>query len=398
MKIQEYKKDINGVVWGYCGIRVCHAYARFYNFGDNALAYGVKNVFQKYFSPYTRYMNSDVHSTIYNRRKINEINSVADLFLVGGGGLIHSKDKYWMFNMANIDIQRVRCPMVFYGLGYNNFSTYELNTKIKKNIQKIAKKSLAFSVRNDESCERLLKEGMIFDEVPDPGFFVDGNHPRPEIAGRYVMLQIAYDAPKDRQINEKTFVNEIVAICNNLIERGYTVVLAPHCWTDIDISRLIVDTLNNQHVIIWDWFSIIREENTTIGLGYYKYADFVIAMRGHAQICPIGMGVPVISIINHPKHLGILRNLNLMDLYVSVNDNEVSTKIISMIDIVEKNRNKIKAKYETLMDKLTDQTRNWVIKVQKRYSDWLYGKNSLSETNKKRLCSFILPNINNKDT
>jgi polysaccharide pyruvyl transferase WcaK-like protein len=307
--LTSYKKDIKSCVWGNFGFKICHAYAQNYNFGDNALAYGVKNAFLKYFSNVARFEDIDVHSTVFDKHVIKKINNTYDLFLIGGGGLIHTVEKeFWLFNMANRDISRVRIPMVFFGLGYNNFQGKPLHPRAIDNVKLLQRAAVSFSIRNDGSVGRLRESGLDFAEVPDPGFFVDGNHPKPDIKGDYVILQLANDAPELRNVNQE-FVDNIVKICKTLVRKKYTVVLAPHCYPDIWISNEVVSKCNSKKVVSWDWCHFIRKDCVAEGLGYYKYAKFVLAMRGHAQICPMGMNVPVISMINHPKHLGSSRGL-----------------------------------------------------------------------------------------
>ena len=75
-----YKKDVYNTVFGGDKFKILHANARFYNFGDNALAYGVENLFLQYFSNNCQFIKEDVHSTIFDRYKIEEINKKYDLF------------------------------------------------------------------------------------------------------------------------------------------------------------------------------------------------------------------------------------------------------------------------------------------------------------------------------
>ena len=368
MSITLYKQSVYNAVWTNKGFKISHAYARYYNFGDNALAYGVKNIFLKYFAPDARFRNYDVHETVFYKQKIMEMNNFSDLFLLGGGGLIHTfGSDYWLFNLHEDDIKYLTKPMCFFGLGYNNFNTLDLPQGSIDNIRALKEKAIAFSVRNDGSKDRLDKIGLSLDEVPDPGFFVDGNHPRPEIKGRYVLVQIAYDAPEERQLKNDKFVFNMILICRFLIKKGYTVVLTPHCFPDIKVSQQIVSEINNCKCFSWDWFRIIREDNVIEGLGYYKHASFIIAMRGHAQICPIGMKVPVISIINHPKHLGILKKLNCDDMAVGVSEVDFVQKVKNQIVFVEKHHRAIVDKYNRIMEQLTTDVNLYLTSLRKIY-------------------------------
>lgn len=370
MTIEQYKNHINSCVWSNCGLKIAHAYAQFYNFGDNALAYGVQNLFQKYFAYNSRFIIYDVHSTIFDKEILSKISNECDLLVVGGGGLIHtSESKYWLFNMDDKDIKFLKKPIIFFGLGYNNFSM-PLHYEAIKNIKKLAESYLVFSVRNDGSKERLSEFGLNFMEIPDPGFFVDGNHPRPQINGEYIIIQIAYDSNSDRNVDNNYFYKNMIDICKKIISLNFTIVLTPHCHPDIDISQKIYKDINNERCIMWDWFKIIRHDHTIEGLGYYKHAYCVIAMRGHAQICPIGMITPVISICNHPKHYGILNKIGINDNIFSVTDKNLSENIINSILHLKNDKSTILYKYESIIHKMNNQIENFIFEINSKYQNY----------------------------
>lgn len=366
-ELKKYKKLIYNCVWDN-GFKIVHAYAKHYNFGDNALAYGVKNMISKYLTPDARYENIDVHTTIFNKNVISNINK-ANLFLVGGGGLIDTfttENKYWLFNLEDKDIHFLKTPLVFYGLGYNNFENVNLNKKTIKNLKNLINKSISFSVRNDGTRDRLLKEGLDLKEIPDPGFFCNGNHPKPEIDGKYMMIQLAFDSLKQRKIDKSILLDNIVKTCSELLKKNYSIVLAPHCYPDISISKEIVDLLNNPKVIMWNWYEIIKEENVSLGLGYYKYASFVIGMRGHSQICPIGMGTPVISLINHPKHLGLLKKINQTDFVVNITNETFDKTLIEFVNIIEDKHDEIVKNNKLLTQQLEHQTQLHIEEIKEK--------------------------------
>ena len=346
-----YKKDIYNTV--FCGdkFKILHANARFYNFGDNALAYGVETLFLRYFRNDCQFIKEDVHSTIFDKYKIEEINQKYDLLLIGGGGLIDTfsnpENEYMLFTINQDALIKLSLPMICFSWGFNNFQNSKLPTGAINNLKGIADKSASFSVRNDGSKERLTEYGFNFDEIPDPGFFCYGNHPKPEIDGEYVLIQLAYDAPKERFLDDN-FVQNIIQVCKKLLKSGYEVILAPHTLPDIEICKHLKETVADKNLMVWNWYEIIREDNVSAGLGYYTHAKFVIAMRGHGQIIPIGMNVPVISIINHPKHLGLLKKIGQEDLSVKINDESFIEDIFEKIEVVEKNYAQIKGEYKKI--------------------------------------------------
>ena len=158
--------------------------------------------------------------------------------------------------------------------------------------------------------------------------------------------------------------------------KGYDIVFTPHCFLDIDISYRLKQALHNSSVYIWNWYKIIREDNVLEGLGYYKNAKFVIAMRGHAQICPIGMNIPVISLINHPKHLGLLRKLDLDFYTANICNKNFSDRVIMLIEYLEKNRLELVEKYMQINKKFYTEMQTYIKTLVDSYDKIKYQRSS----------------------
>lgn len=351
-------------------INVYHIYARQYNFGDYALGVGLRNIFLRYFKPNILFKPIDIHTLEFDRQFIDKVNKDADLVVVGGGGLIHGfAGDRWMLNLPSELIPEIKVPMLFYGLGYNQFrGEAELSEEIITNLRLLKEKALAFSVRNDKSKEELLRLGLEFDQVPDSGFFVNENIPSRPIKEKYVIIQLAYDMKERRSIQDNSIIEHFAEISKFLLLRGYKVVFCPHVRKDSEISDRIIKRVNRpDQVFSWDWYQMIREANTSLGLSYYKHAEFTISMRGHAQICPIGLGTPVISVISHRKNIDLLKELELEKYSVEIGDIELSQKIKLLVEDVERNREEIKARYQTINEELTKQAQEYLEELSKKF-------------------------------
>lgn len=326
-----------------------HVYARYYNFGDYALGIGVRNLFSKYFNPEMLFKLNDVHSLVFDENTVEQLNSSADLLLVGGGGLIHgfAGDK-WMLRIPDELIPKIKIPFIVYGVGYNQFrGEGDIHPLIVENIRNIQENCLSFSVRNDGSRDEMLKLGLDLPEVPDPGFFVDGDYPRPPIEGDFVLLQLANDMKHARGFDDSVLLSHLDEICRYLLRKGYKVVLCPHVRTDDILGRQLITRMGNpEGISSWDWFDIMRDENNYKGLAYYKHAKLVIGMRGHAQICAAGMLTPVITLVNHRKHLDLIKKQQLPEHYVEVTDPRLSDKVIMMLDDIQTNYQTIRTAYK----------------------------------------------------
>ena len=83
-------------------------------------------------------------------------------------------------------------------------------------------------------------------------------------------------------------------------------------------------------------------------------------MRGHAQICPMGMNVPVISMINHPKHLGLLKQLGFDKYAVFVQDEKFVEKVTDLISDIETHYSSIKKSLKQNMDVLNNRVADFL--------------------------------------
>src|SRR5690606_36726018 len=116
------------------------------------------------------------------------------------------------------------------------------------------------------------------------------------------------------------------------LAKRYKVIYAPHVPDDVSISKEIVDGISNAEV--WD-FGRFAFDHSDEAVGFYKYAEFAIAMRGHGQIVPICFNTPVIALENHPKHRGLMEELDLLDFNVKVDTADFKQTLQSKIQKLE---------------------------------------------------------------
>jgi polysaccharide pyruvyl transferase WcaK-like protein len=131
------------------------------------------------------------------------------------------------------------------------------------------------------------------------------------------------------------------------------VVLAPHVFEDVYLSEQIARNMKNVYVYKFSEFAFDRSDKA---IGYYKYAEFVISMRGHGQIIPISFNKPVIALENHPKHKGLMENLNLLEYCISVKERQFLKKVLSAIERIENEKDKITANLMEINRRLEGET------------------------------------------
>lgn len=342
-------------------MRILHSYCLNYNIGDYALGIGVKNLLRNYLEV-DLIGNTNLQGREFNEYYINEVvNKRYDLLVIGGGGIIHGAHwpNGWFWLIEKDLIKQIEIPFIVYGVGYNYWEEEGgIPERGRIHLEETIKRAAYFSVRNDGSAGRLFNQtGIKADVIPDPGFHIDLNTDYENFVNEpYVLIQIANDKPINRfgsLEKQQTFINDMKRITRDLAKK-YKVIYAPHVIEDVQISRDIVAGIENAEV--WD-FGYFSFDHSDKAVGYYKYAEFVLAMRGHGQILPIGFNTPVIALENHPKHRGLMEELNLLDYNVKVDSDQFYSELSKKITLLNSNKNQLKERYGQINASLDNMSR-----------------------------------------
>jgi polysaccharide pyruvyl transferase WcaK-like protein len=350
-------------------MRVLHSYCLNYNIGDYALGMGVKNLLRETFD-IDLIGETNIQGREFNKYYINEVvNKKYDLLVIGGGGIIHGAHwpNGWFWLIEKDLIKSIKIPFVIYGVGNNYFEDEAIPERAVAHLQETYKYAKYFSVRNDESYERVVSQvGFKPAEIPDPGFHVGLNKSYEKIIEEpYVIVQLANDKTKQRFKNKKLFIDGMKFNVAKLA-KNYKIIFIPHVLDDVAISNEICDGIDNAEVLKFGNFAFDHADKM---IGYYKYAEFVIAMRGHGQIVPIGFNVPVLSLQNHPKHIGLMRKLELEDYNVHVNDSKFSEHLRDGIIRMINNKEELKKKYSVINKRLISESQTAMSDIRSRLKD-----------------------------
>jgi len=341
-------------------LRILHTYCLNNNIGDYALGIGLKNLL-RYYLDVDLIGNTNIQGREFNKYYIREVvNKRYDLLVIGGGGIIHGA--HWpngWFWLIDIDIvHEIKIPFIVYGAGYNYWNE-EGGIPVRgiHHLKKTIKHARYFSVRNDGSDKRLLEQtGIEAAVVPDPGFHVNLNSNYEQVFDcPYVIIQLANDKPDHRfgsNSNKERFIIEMREVTKEL-SKNYKVIFAPHVLEDVVLSKAIAQGIEN--TLVWD-FGYFAFDHSDKAIGYYKYADFVIAMRGHGQIIPFSFNTPVISLENHPKHRRLMEKLGLLEYNVNIFGDNFGSNIKQTIEKVQLNKNELLKKYKATNNELWERT------------------------------------------
>lgn len=354
-------------------MRILHTYCLNYNIGDYALGIGVKNLLREHLDV-SFIGETNIQGREFNEYFINEVvNKRYDLLVIGGGGIIHGSHwpNGWFWLIDKDLIKQIKIPFIVYGVGYNYWEEEGgIPDRGAKHLRETINHAAYFSVRNDGSAKRIFKQtGIDAPAIPDPGFHINLNTEYTQkIKEPYVIIQIANDKPESRfgsLDNRARFIEDMRGVSEKLC-KNYKVLLAPHVPDDVSISNEIAKDLRN--VDVWD-FGYFAFDHSKESLGYYKYADFAIAMRGHGQIVPIAFNTPVIALENHPKHRGLMEELGLLDYNVKVGDANFKQNLLASITKLIENKESLESFYKIINSKLLSDSAKAFTKIKKSIND-----------------------------
>lgn len=346
-------------------MKVLHAYCLNYNIGDHVLGIGVKNLLRKYLTV-DLIAETNLQGTRFDRYYIeNVVNKRFDLLVIGGGGIIHGAHwpNGWFWLIERELIKEIKIPFIVYGVGYNYFKAEGGIPEIgRDHLRETQARAAYFSVRNDGSMERMEADlNLRMPEVPDPGFHLTEGESPDDSAGsepgekQWVIVQLADDKPEFRyrsSADRLKFIENMRGVTKKLALK-YRVLFAPHVYEDLSISRMVANGIPG--ACVWD-FSKFAFDRCGECLHFYKSAAFVLAMRGHGQIIPMGFNVPVIAMENHPKHAGLMKKVGLGEYGISIDVEGFAEKIWSLVERLENSRDSYTQRLRRLNAQFRDKT------------------------------------------
>lgn len=349
-------------------MKIAHTYCLTSNIGDYALGIGVKNIFRHLYNV-SLFADYNLQGQIFDDYFIEVINKRYDLLIIGGGGIIHGAHwpHGWFWLIEEKNIKKIKIPFIIYGAGYNYFKDeVGIPKKGVLHLKETSERATFFSVRNDGSYERLLSQtGIKSNVVADPGFWIPLDFSKNYHCNKkYIVVQLANDKPEHRFGNLKkreVFVKELTIALKKL-SKSYKVIFAPHVFEDIEISKQIADNIENSLLLDFGSYAF---DKTSDYISVYKNAEFVISMRGHGQIIPLGFEVPAISLENHSKHIGLMKDYGLERYNINILEDFLSEKLLKICDLLIKNKDSIKSIIKERNSVLLESTKKQLTNIDK---------------------------------
>ncbi|ADZ71186.1 polysaccharide pyruvyl transferase family protein [Polymorphum gilvum] len=327
-------------------LRVLHLASFVGNIGDNAMHDGACRTRADDLPFEIAYERLEIREFIHwtTRRLDDAFLSYAngfDAVIVGGDSLLQT----WRddtptgtyLDCAPDFLAGVRRPICFYGLGVDATRgvSETAMTRCRSFLDGLlADRRRLLSVRDDGSIDLVRAHlGPAYADamavIPDGGLFARPEpcpHPeRPAGTERLLAVNLAGDMPDKRFAgagggDRDAFCRAMAGMLSGVLARdpGLGLVFVPHIHSDVAI---VADTLaaldDRQRRTRVGIAPYVQGDHWSAGFDLYREADLVLAMRFHANLVPIGLGVPAIGLDTHHKIGGAFAALGLADRCVS---------------------------------------------------------------------------------
>lgn len=325
-------------------LRVLHLASFAGNIGDLANHAGARRMFGEHLGFVMQFTELEIREFYWKQRSFDDAfvdyANCFDLLIIGGGNYF----ELWVDHSAtgtSIDITperlaKLKVPTLFFALGVDTGQGYSIQSAQRFNAfmaTVLERRDLFVCVRNDGSTRAMHEvlgeyTASHIPTMPDGGFFADpaGARLADTDSGR-IGINIAgdmLDRRFDRGLDPEGFLRELAEACRAMIdaEPELRIDLIPHIWRDSALIAQLLPMIPDPY--LRRRVAVGRLEPGETGLaGFlqsYRGFDLVLGMRFHANVCPIGMGVPARGLLNYPQVERLYEEIGMDDRLIDVRD------------------------------------------------------------------------------
>lgn len=321
---------------------------------------------------------------------VDEVNQ-HDLFVFGGGNFFEICWDYsengTTFNISNELLKKIKVPILINGIGIDDNKGAK-----KENIEKFRKfldtlftyNNVFFTVRNDGSYEIFNKYYPEYVdrimEIPDFGFFVSEIPTiKRELPSqrKAIGFNIALDMPNIRfaKTDYKTFIRTTASQIDQILEHTeYHVYLFAHIQSDYQAILDVLEYVKNKQARTRISITALMIGRELENFVHYKDCDMVFAMRFHANICAISLGIPTFGIVAYPKHKILYDKIGLPHRRCSLDQDDFvmrfNQEVQQIIKLDSDYLSRLREEYELVIKKLSaekdrmlDSLHQWLLPI-----------------------------------
>ena len=287
---------------------------------------------------------------------VERINAEADAVVIGGGGLFlrdtnANANSGWQWNCSLEMLRKIQKPIILFAVGYNRFRGQEdFDPIYERHLNETLDRSVFVGIRNSGSMEQLRqyvkspdnRDKIVLQPCPTTIslhlFPVDRSA---STTSDKIDVNVAMDRATARLPQGlKAFEQSIADLVTQLGTRAGDVELVNHCRVDTNLTD-VLPAKQAAHVV--NSFTPFEMDRF---LDRYATSSTVIGMRGHGQMIPFGLGVPIISIISHNKMRYFLNDSDLGDFGVEADDPDLVRKTVELVDRIRTDRPAVVARLD----------------------------------------------------
>lgn len=296
-----------------------------------------------------------------------------DAVVVGGGGLFLPEQQGtdistsgWTWNCTVDALEEVTKPMAVFAVGYNKFRNHVSFAPVFfRHVNKLASVSSFFGLRNSGSIAavrdiieserdkekvrlQFCPTTMIWQLRPDMREAAEAHQRR---QARVLVVNCAFDRVENRFPGG--LAPTLQAIARSVAyaaSQGFTVRVAAHKHIDRQIEPYLDAAGVNYQT------HDLSPGSPDDVMRSYAQADLVLGLRGHAQMIPFGVRVPVISVISHNKLRFFLDDVGRPDWGVDVDQGDFEGRLRGTISRFIGSLDEIRADVAAVQEKLWQDT------------------------------------------
>lgn len=324
-------------------IKIAHLASFKGNFGDQVNHLGFRAWFEKLINKEVEWNEFEIRDfyrgiKVFNEEFVQEVNS-HQLFVVGGGNYFELWPNHTRTG-CSIDLppelfEQIKIPVFFNAVGVDDgqgvSKTAEKNfPEFFSAIYSLGKNLI--TVRNDGSLETLnnhfnITNTMEIESIPDHGFFAFENTKNLPIRNNSGKLNIGINLAQDmQQLRFPNGKQDFLKSLHKTVEKldFERIFLIPHIHNDVAILQefmsLFPDKIIREKITICTVGSDSDSQETLIRT-YYKL-NLMFAMRFHANVLPISLGVPTIGLNSYPQIRKLYGEINLEEWCLAIENNK----------------------------------------------------------------------------
>ena len=331
------------------------------NTGDIALFDAVREQY-KYYLGNIDFTLLNIHLVV-NDKIIKLINS-HDALILGGGGLFlkdtnENNISGWQWSCSLEMMKKIKVPIFIHAVGYNRFRGQDdFIDKFGPNVNQLFEQASFIGLRNYGSIYNIkdyvqkdLHKKIVFQPCSTTLMSDYYEYGVKVEESKVVAFNFAFDRHFMRFGNTDSkirILDEIVLMIKRLQKHRIQCVLVNHVLGDeqfnIHLRKL---NINLKEI------DLIGKPVEEIICTYKKFS-LVVGMRGHAQMIPFGLKVPIISLISHNKMQYFLNDIELSEQGVEITNNNLNEELYKKIIKTIENGNQKFVEAQRKLREVTD--------------------------------------------